>query len=482
MPSVLCPPGSWVEDLWLGTVQTLACIAGKGTGKTFVANDWFLREAMKMQPGTQGLVTFNTLQQCRDAFEEFTRPRLDEIGVPYDWNGSSYNLKLGNGSVIHWRSAEPNVVKRVETLQYTFWWGDECQEYSLKALKTFNSRVRKGMKRKRITAMPEDPTHYLYSFVERIGARLYELNVYDNPDVEFRESYIEILRMTYSGAELDRYLHGKRVSLTGTGIFGMGADHQAELEFDFNKDLTLQWDFNVEYCAVSAWQNIEMTDSGMVVGCPEAYQLDEPTVYENAVNLLYHLLGVEMDDPEEIEDEVDYLFRIRNKGEERHVICQWDEDEEWGLSEEDEVLGWGKIVNNWKGKIILDGDSSGDNRTAATSDSMWMQVKKVFKDAFGDRCDYLVEKANPSIKDTIQCANWALNSGLVKVDKKKASKLYLSVIACKYDKHGEIDKKDDYKEGTVKSHDADTFRYAMWRSFRFKYPGRKRVGISSISV
>ena len=46
--------------------------------------------------------------------------------------------------------------------------------------------------------------------------------------------------------------------------------------------------------------------------------------------------------------------------------------------------------------------------------------------------------------------------------------------AAKADKYGDIDKKDDYKDGTVKSHDADTARYALWHYYQRDYPGTNK--------
>lgn len=434
---------------------------------------------MKIQPGQQGLITFATLQQCRDAYREFIKPILDKLNIPFSYNESFLNLTLANGSVYHFRSAEKDVVKRVETLQYAWWWGDECQSYSLDALKVFNSRVRKGQMRRRICAMPEEPNHYLYSFLKKIEAYLYELNLFDNPDKDFVRIYEKNLKQTYTGVELDRYLYGKRVSLVGMGIFGIFPSHQKKMAYDYNSDIVLVWDFNVEYCAVAAWQLGAKTQSGQVVQCLESFQLKKSTAYENALDLICRLAGVKELNVFEPPKNKEHLVLVRKNGVEKLISGSFD-GQQWNFETEFEPLKWGEIVNKFEGRIILQGDASGDNRTAATSDSMWHQVRAAFVDVFKNQVFYQVEKRNPPVKDTIQCANWALNRELIQFDKEKALSLYNSVSAAKFDKHGEIDKSKDYKEASIKSHEADVFRYAAWHFFKFKYPGANRVGIYSI--
>jgi hypothetical protein len=49
---------------------------------------------------------------------------------------------------------------------------------------------------------------------------------------------------------------------------------------------------------------------------------------------------------------------------------------------------------------------------------MWSAVKDIFSKAFGDRLRYRVPQQNPSVKDTVQCVNWALRNDLVRFDSK----------------------------------------------------------------
>jgi hypothetical protein len=106
------------------------------------------------------------------------------------------------------------------------------------------------------------------------------------------------------------------------------------------------------------------------------------------------------------------------------------------------------------------------------TDSMWKTVKEVFYANF-ENVRYIVPKSNPSVKDTIQCLNWAIRSGLVQFAYDERN-VYMSLQGAKADKYGEIDKAKDY-DGTssAKSHEADTARYASWHFFSKLYPGKR---------
>jgi predicted GNAT family acetyltransferase len=125
-----------------------------------------------------------------------------------------------------------------------------------------------------------------------------------------------------------------------------------------------------------------------------------------------------------------------------------------------------------KGNVYLLGDASGQNRTAQTTDSMWKTVKEVFISHFGGRIRYLVPASNPSVKDTIQCVNWALRSNLVRFAEKERN-VYMSMQSARADKYGEIDKANDYKPTGIKSHETDTARYALWHFYSKHYPGNR---------
>jgi hypothetical protein len=394
----------WTRRAYLAA-NDVAIIAAKGTGKTFTCANWVFRMAMKF-PGSRGLITMNSRQQVRDIFEQDLKPLFDT--VPYTMNKSEGDISFFNGSLIHLRSAE--AADKVESVTYDWWWGDECSFYAPDTLRLFYSRTRTGPKRKRITSMPDDPDAYIYQFIETAGIETYELALKDNPNEEWASNYSKDLELIYQGEQLKRYRDGLRTSLSGQGLFYANSTHMADAPIRPAEDLLLVWDFNVEYRAVSAWQVQGKIDPGYpTVNAVKSWQMTEPTVALDAEKLCAELAG--------------------------HT-----------------------------GLIYLHGDASGDNRTAQATGSMWLSIRQVFDKHFPNRIRYVVPNSNPPIKDTIQCANWALNSGLLHIST-PARKLFNSVVSTKADKHGEIDKSSDYKDGGARSHEMDTFRYAVWYYF-----------------
>lgn len=409
------------QDVFINSEERLVSIIGaKGSSKTWSQAKFVLKQiarAVEHDLKEQGLIMLNSRQQVLDVFEQDIRPELENLGWDYYFNAQQLNLRVYN-SLIHLRSADPDAVKKIESIAYDWGCGDEVSYWPPETLKTFVSRIRKGPAFIRITSMPDEPDAFMYSFLENLGGVMYEIGLKDNPDREFADRYEKFLRATYEGAQLERFLIGKRVSLTGQGIFPVQTHHRIEIGINPNDDLMLSWDFNVEYRAVSAWQKIGVNEQGHdVVACVYSWQLKNPTVYEDAVWLSEHL-------------------------------------------------------SKHKGNIILHGDASGESRNANATKSMWKTIRDVFYENL-ENVRYIVPRSNPPVKDTIQCLSWALRNDLVFFNEHEKN-VFMSLQAVKSDKYGEIDKSIDYKEGSmVRSHEADTARYAIFSYFKHVYPGSK---------
>lgn len=395
----------------------VAIVGAKGSGKTYVGALFVMS---MLQRGGQGLVMFNSFQQAKDIYKQNIKTMLEELGWPYHFNEQQMILTVWDNTV-HFRSADPDVIRRIESIEYEWGWADESSYFRPDSLNVFASRIRKGLALKRITSMPADPDAYIYNFIERRSdAKLFEISLQDNPDPVFRERYTQELINTYSGAQLERYLYGKRVSLEGIGLFYVTPDMRGQYKYDPNDTLVLSWDFNVEYRAVSGWQVVGRDDSGKPkIACVFAKQMKEATVGDDAERLANEL-------------------------------------------------------RNHKSDIVVTGDATGSNRTALATGSMWTAIKEKFHDTFGGTVRYRVPDVNPLVRDTIECCNWALKNKLVYFDIDDSRDVYNSLVAAKADKYGDIDKKDDYKDGAVKSHDADTARYALWHYYQQMYPGNNK--------
>lgn len=395
--------------------RVVALIGAKGSGKTFIGPR-FIANCISQLPGSKGIFACSTNRQTEDIFIQDIKPLFDELGWPYDWNRSKGNVTFWNGAILHLRSAESP--DRIESIQYDWGWQDEVSLASQKFAKTISSRIRgiRGTGHKRFTSMPDDPEHFIYTWLERICDAFYEVTLYDNPDKEFVKNYERELKETYFGDELKRMLTAARISLAGTGLFAANSSHLKTYLYDPKDDLYLVWDFNVAYRAVTAWQPVGKTKKGIpMMNCIESFQMKEFTTELDA-----------------------------------KVLCEHYREHE--------------------GLVYLHGDASGENRTAQTSNSMWNQIEAVFEKEFGDRLRYEVPRSNPNVKDTIQVTNWALQKNLLTFSE-AARTAWQYLVAAKSDKYGEIDKSNDHKTEGAKSHEVDTIRYLAYLIWWDYFPG-----------
>lgn len=415
----------WQDDFIDSQKKRVSIIAAKGAGKTWSGARFVAKQAIE-QPNHQHLIMLNTLGQARDVFYQDIEPLLQELNWPYHFSPQYGVLKIFE-TTFHVRSAEKDSIKRIESIVYASGWADEVSFYDYESFKVFFSRIRKGNRLVRVTSMPDDPEHWMYSMLDKAKFTIHEKSLFDNPDKEFVESYEEILKAIYDGPQLKRYLSGERVSLAGLGLFSVHPRMKNDEPVDPDEDIYLHWDFNVAYRAVSAWQRRGSDQKGRPkVACVKSWQMKEEIVYNDAVELA-------------------------------------------------------KQFSNHKGIIYLGGDASENKRSSQTTESIWQSVKRGFNEYLNDNSDKpdnyvrpevrsIVPSKNPPVKDTIQCANWAFIQGLVSFDEHEKN-VYSSLQAAKSDKYGEIDKSGDDSPGGAKTHEADTARYATWHFFSKIYPG-----------
>jgi len=275
--------------------------------------------------------------------------------------------------------------------------------------------------------MPDEPDSWLYQMMDKMQFQLYEIGLKDNPNTDFAEGYAEQLKAIYEGEQLRRYLNGERVSIAGVGLFAVANTQQGAYAYDPETDVQICWDFNNEYRAVTWWQKIGKDDKARdIVACVNSFQMKGATVYDDA-------------------------------------------------------LAQSEMLKAHKTYIYLNGDASGENKTAMATDSMWKTVSETMNKELPQKIRFIVPKSNPRVKDTIECVNWALGQGLIKFDSTTGRKCFLSMSACKADKYGEIDKSVDYKPGAVRTHEADTARYAPLDFFSYLYPGSQNRYFSGVN-
>lgn len=392
------------------------------THNTFIGPR-FIAQMVEDLPGSKGIFACSTNQQAEDIWEQDIKALFDELGWVYNLNQNKGIVRFWNGTLMHIRTAEKP--ERIESISYEWGWQDEVSLASKEFCKTIRSRIRGigGKGHARFTSMPDDPEHFIYTYLEPICDSFHEVTLSDNPDKEFVAAYTELLKEIYTESELDRYLHGERVSLTGLGLFAAGRDHRDTVAYDPARDLYLIWDFNNIYRAVTAWQQVGSLGGLPMFNCVRSFQLKKFTTKQDAEELAGHYSGHEA-------------------------------------------------------LVILHGDASGDNRTAAATESMWEQIKGVFSEKFGEQLRYKVPNANPNVKDTIQITNWALMKHLLYFSD-DASVAYRYLVAAKSDKYGELDKSRDDQPDAPKTHEVDTIRYLAHLIYEPYWPGRKQKKAST---
>jgi hypothetical protein len=425
---ILIEPSIAQSDLITFDLDRVAIVGGKGSGKTF-AGVAFMCNMVANFPNSRGLLVWNTGQQARDIYAQDIEPRLKELFWTYSFNQTSMVLTVFN-CIIHIRAAEPDVMKRVESVSYHWGWGDEASYWALESFNTFQSRVRLTKlqgetftPKLRITSMPDEPDAWIYQQLEQSGYVTHEIGLDANPDRSFVASYTKQLQSIYKDEQLKRYLNGERVSIAGVGIFATNASQQGDYPYDPNIDLSLCWDFNSEYRAVTAWQSFGKDEKARdIIACVNSFQMKGNTLADDA-------------------EALSVLF------------------------------------SGHKALLFLNGDASGENRQIGVTESMWKSVRDVFQKNFPKQTRFIVPKSNPNVKNTIECVNWALGQNLVRFDRTNSKKAYLSMSACTADKYGEIDKSQDNAPNKPRTHEADTCRYEIWRIYQYLYGGRNRYAL-----
>ncbi len=411
-------------DLITPDIDRVAIVGGKGSGKTF-AGTYFVLNCIAQYPDSRGLLIWNSYPQSLAIWNQDIKPALQQLGWRFEFNEQKMVLKC-NGCEVYLKSADPDVMRNVESVSFHWGWGDEASFWPLASFETFTSRIRinklSGKPYRpliRITSMPDEPDSWLYQVLDRMGFTLHEIGLANNPDEEFAANYEKQLRSIYDGQQLKRYLNGERVSVAGLGLFAVSSDQQGAYPYNPDTDIQVCWDFNNEYRAVTWWQKVGKDEQARdIVACVRSFQMKNSTVHQDA--------------------------------------------------EEQAAL-----LKGHNGMVYLNGDASGENKTAAATGSMWKTVQEAFYKEMPTKLRNVVPRANPPVKDTIEAVNWALTQGLVKFDQTEGRKCFLSLSACRADKHGEIDKSVDYKPGAVRTHEADTARYAVWHYMAYLYPGSR---------
>jgi hypothetical protein len=195
------------QSAFMKESNRVVCVfGGKGSGKTFVGAHFALSQ---IEQGRKGLILLNSYSQVRDIFVQSLEPLLKEFGYVYDGPGVAMNLVFNNGALVHLRSSDAEVIKRIESIEYDWGWADEASYYKHESLRTFVSRIRKGPRLIRITSMPDEPDAFIYRMADGLceagRGQIFEVGLDANPDESFVDSYrLAVTAIPRRSAGVDR--------------------------------------------------------------------------------------------------------------------------------------------------------------------------------------------------------------------------------------------------------------------------------------
>ncbi|MCI1273892.1 MAG: phage terminase large subunit [Clostridiaceae bacterium] len=351
---------------------------GYGSGKTFSGSLLGILLALKF-PGIRGLVGAQTYTLVRDTtlqtyFEHFDNMGFVE-GKDYEWSTTLQKLIFKNGSEILFRHFdEPNKLK---SLNLGFVEIEEMSEVPYNTFKMLLSRMRQKIKptwknfRYRIFAHtnPEFKRGWIYDTFVKNSARNYRLiTAPTTENIYLPENYCEELKNLYDEQYYKIFVLAQNGEYhKGLVINGFSDKNICEIKYNQFLDLHITCDFNVD---------------------PMCWILAHKT-----------------------EDKVFYFDEIAIENTTTAQACE-------------EIL---RRYPAHKGKIIVNGDASGDNRSCTSEYTNYVIIKKKFLE-YGYDTEIQIKPFNPPIKNRIAAFNAKIRNADGKcglfVDKKCEKLLY----------------------------------------------------------
>jgi hypothetical protein len=192
------------QSLFYQSTSRWSCfVAGVGSGKTQVGSI----KSLAMPPGSRGTIVGPTYGQLRDStlqtFLELAEPFVDSF------NRSTMDMRLKNGSRIHWRSAERPENLRGPNLGW--FWLDEAAIMPEYAWDLMIARLRRKPGMAWITTTPKGFDWIWRLFVEKNASNpdyfLVRAATWENPWLP--EGFVESLRQKYSGGFARQEIEGE---------------------------------------------------------------------------------------------------------------------------------------------------------------------------------------------------------------------------------------------------------------------------------
>lgn len=351
---------------------------GYGSGKTFAGSLLGILLAMKF-PGIRGLVGAQTYTLVRDTTLQTYFEHLDNFGFvdggDYEWSTSLQKLSFKNGSEILFRHFdEPNKLK---SLNLGFVEIEEMSDIPYDTFKMLLSRMRqkahpdwKGF-RHRIFGHtnPEMQRGWVYkTFVENSAPNYRLICAPTTQNIYLPEGFCDELKKLYDEQYYNIFVLAKNAEYNnGLVIKDFTDENIKDITYQPEMDLHISCDFNVD---PMCWVFAHKTD-----------------------------------------DKVFYFDEIAMENTTTSKAC-------------DEFY---RRYPNHKGKVIINGDASGDNRSCTSEYTNYVIIKKKLLQ-YGYDVEIQIKAFNPPIKNRIMAFNSKVRSAngevCLFVDKKCEKLLY----------------------------------------------------------
>lgn len=358
---------------------------GYGSGKTFAGSLLGILLALKF-PGIRGLVGAQTYTLIRDTTLQTYFEHLDNFGFTegkdYDWSSSLQKLTFKNGSEILFRHFdEPNKLK---SLNLGFVEIEEMSDIPFDTFKMLLGRMRQKVKKswKDFTyrifghTNPETCRGWVYkTFKENKSPNYRLISAPTTQNIYLPKGFCDELKKVYDEQYYNIFVLAQNGEYNnGLVIKDFSDENIKEITYQPEMDLHISCDFNVD---PMCWVFAHKTD-----------------------------------------DKVFYFDEIAMENTTTAKAC-------------DEFY---RRYPNHKGKIIVNGDASGDNRSCTSEYTNYVIINKKLLQ-FGYDVEIQIKAFNPPIKNRIMAFNSKVRSAngevCLFVDK-KCEKLLYNIYNLKY--------------------------------------------------
>ena len=367
------------------TLDVAVYQGGYGSGKTFAGSLLGILLCLKF-PGIRGLVGAQTYTLVRDTtlqtyFEHLENMNFKE-GVDFEWSSSLQKLTFRNGSEILFRHFdEPNKLK---SLNLGFVEIEEMSDIPYDTFKMLLGRMRQRTKKSwenftyRIFGHtnPEMQRGWVYkTFVENPAVNYRLISAPTTENIYLPEGFCDELKKVYDEQYYNIFVLAQNGEYNnGLVIKDFTDENVKEISYQPEMDLHISCDFNVD---PMCWVFAHKTD-----------------------------------------DKVFYFDEIAMENTTTAKAC-------------DEFY---RRYPNHKGKVIVNGDASGDNRSCTSEYTNYVIIKKKLLQ-YGYDVEIQIKAFNPPIKNRIMAFNSKVRSASGEVClfvDKKCEKLLYNIYNLKY--------------------------------------------------